>query len=130
MVFDEVEDVFNDGGGLFGVKSTAQRCKAWINRMLEDNPVPTLWLSNSIGCLDPAFIRRFDMVIELPVPPRAQRERIIRDACTDLRRRQHREASRRVGGPGAGRRRPGRVGHALDCDRDRERAAWRQASRC
>ncbi len=84
MVFDEVEDVFNDGGGLFGVKSTAQRCKAWINRMLEDNPVPTLWLSNSIGCLDPAFIRRFDMVIELPVPPRAQRERIIRDACSDL----------------------------------------------
>lgn len=84
IVFDEVEDIFNDGSGPFGVKSTAQRYKAWINRMLEDNQVPTLWLSNSIRCLDPAFIRRFDMVIELPVPPRMQRERIIRHACTDL----------------------------------------------
>ena len=84
MVFDEVEDVFNDGGGLFGIKSTAQRRKAWINRMLEDNAVPTLWLSNSIECLDPAFIRRFDILIELPVPPRAQRERIILDVCSGL----------------------------------------------
>ena len=62
----------------------AQRRKAWINRILEDNAVPTLWLSNSLGCLDPAFIRRFDILIELPVPPRAQRERIIREACSGL----------------------------------------------
>ena len=34
------------------------------------NPVPTLWLSNSIRGLDRAFIRRFDMVFELPVPDR------------------------------------------------------------
>ena len=52
--------------------------------MLEENSVPTLWLSNSIRCLDPAFIRRFDMIIELPVPPKKQRERIIRAACLDL----------------------------------------------
>jgi len=46
IAFDEVEDVFNDGGGIFGFKSTAQLRKAWINRILEENPVPTLWLSN------------------------------------------------------------------------------------
>lgn len=84
ILFDEVEDVFDDGDGVFGRKSTAQKRKAWINRMLEENSVPTLWLSNSIDGLDPAFIRRFDMVIELPIPPKKQRERIIRDACTDL----------------------------------------------
>lgn len=84
IVFDEVEDVFNDGDSFFGRKSTAQTRKAWINRMLEENPVPTLWLSNSIHGLDSAFIRRFDMVIELPVPPKAQRERIIRKTCSDL----------------------------------------------
>ena len=84
LVFDEVEDVFNDGGGIFGRPSTAKTCKAWINRMLEGNPVPTLWLSNSIHCLDAAFIRRFDMVIELPVPPKKQRAQIIRDACPGL----------------------------------------------
>ena len=84
ILFDEVEDVFNDGDRFIGRKSTAQTRKGWINRMLEENPVPTLWLSNDIQGLDPAFIRRFDMVIELPVPPITQRERIIRQSCTDL----------------------------------------------
>ena len=84
ILFDEVEDVFNDGDNVSGRKSTAQTRKAWINRTLEENPVPTLWLSNSIDGLDPAFIRRFDMVFELPVPPKPQRERIIREACLDM----------------------------------------------
>ena len=84
ILFDEAEDVFNDGDGLFGRKSTAQTRKAWINRMLEDNAVPALWLSNSLDGLDPAFMRRFDMVIELPVPPKKQRLRIIEETCADL----------------------------------------------
>ncbi len=86
IVFDEVEDVFNDGdslGPFTGSKSTAQQRKAWLNRTLEENPVPALWLSNSSE-LDPAFIRRFDMVFELPVPPRSQREKIIRQSCGDM----------------------------------------------
>ena len=84
ILFDEVEDVFDDGNHLLGRKSTAQTRKAWINRTLEDNSVPTFWLSNSIGCLDPAFIRRFDMVFELSVPPKRQREHIIQEACADM----------------------------------------------
>lgn len=84
ILFDEAEDVFGDGGGLFGQRSTAEKHKAWINRALEQNPVPALWLSNSVFCLDSAFIRRFDMVIELQVPSRKQRERIVRDACGDM----------------------------------------------
>ena len=84
ILFDEVEDVFNDGIALLGRKSTAQGSKAWMNRMLEDARVPTFWLSNSIDSVDAAFIRRFDMVIELPIPPRAQRRRIVERACGDL----------------------------------------------
>ena len=84
LVFDEVEDVFNDGDGFLGRKSTAQTRKAWINRMLEENVVPTIWLSNSIRGMDPAFIRRFDVIFELSVPPKKQRERIIRVACENL----------------------------------------------
>ena len=48
FVFDEVEDVFNDSDNLAGGKSAAQTSKAWLNRTLEQNPVPTLWLSNSL----------------------------------------------------------------------------------
>lgn len=88
IVFDEIEDVFNDGKSafahMFGGGGMAQRRKAWMNRMLEDNPVPTLWLSNSIRGMDPAFIRRFDMIVELPVPPRRQRRRIIEQVCRDV----------------------------------------------
>ena len=84
LFFDEVEDVFSDGGGMFMQPSTAQRSKAWINRVLEENTVPTFWVSNSIRSLDPAFIRRFDLVIEVPVPPKKQRELIIRHSCPDI----------------------------------------------
>lgn len=84
ILFDEVEDVFNDGSEFFGRKSTAQTRKAWMNRMLEDAPVPTFWLSNSIVSVDPAFVRRFDMVVEVPIPPRTQRQRIVERACGDL----------------------------------------------
>lgn len=81
IVFDEMEDVFNDGG--FARASTAKSHKAWMNRLLEENAVPTLWLSNRVDDIDPAFIRRFDMVVEVPVPPRTQRERIVRALCAD-----------------------------------------------
>lgn len=84
ITFDEAEDVFDDGNHFFGRKSTAQTHKAWINRTLEENPVPTLWLSNDITCLDRAFVRRFDMVLELPIPPRHQRQRMLHDVCGDL----------------------------------------------
>ena len=46
--------------------------------------VPTLWLSNTVTGMDAAFIRRFDMVFELPVPPRSQRARIVQAHCGDL----------------------------------------------
>ena len=84
LLFDETEDVFKGDAGLISRRGIAQRHKGWINRMLEDNPVATLWLSNDVDCLDPAFIRRFDLVLEIPVPPRRQRERIVASACGDL----------------------------------------------
>ncbi len=84
ILFDEVEDVFNDGDSVFGRKSTAQTRKAWLNRTLEENVVPTLWLSNSIRGIDPAFIRRFDMVIEVPVPPKSHRQHILTAVCANL----------------------------------------------
>lgn len=65
-------------------KGIAQTRKAWVNRTLESNAVPTLWLSNSIRGIDPALIRRFDMVLELPIPPKCHRRRILNAACANL----------------------------------------------
>lgn len=83
LVFDEIEDVFNDTEGGAGVKSTAQSRKAWVNQMLENNPAPTFWISNS-DVMDAAFIRRFDMVIEVKIPPKKQRQQMISQQCAEL----------------------------------------------
>ncbi len=78
LVFDEAEDIFA-GDAIGWKKSVAQSHKAWINKSLEDNQVPTFWLSNSVSCLDNAFVRRFDMIFELSTPPRKSREKMIRE---------------------------------------------------
>ena len=89
LLFDEIEDVFDIGdpldfGMLFAPVKTRNNPKAWFNRTLEENSVLTLWLGNSIMGMDPAFIRRFDMIIKLPVPPKKQRQKIIRASCSNL----------------------------------------------
>ena len=85
ILFDEVEDVFDTSPReqFFG-RSTAKGKKSWINRALETNPLPALWLSNSISEIDPAFLRRFDMIVEVPVPPKRQRQKIAEEACGGL----------------------------------------------
>ena len=58
MLFDEVEDVFND--------RISNHFKACVNRILETNQRPSFWLTNSHYTMDPAYIRRFDLVFEMP----------------------------------------------------------------
>lgn len=84
LVFDEVEDIFVGPESHHFGRGGVQKTKGWMNRALEDNPVPAIWLSNSVSCLDPAFARRFDMVFELGVPPKMQREKIINAACAGM----------------------------------------------
>ena len=75
FVFDEFEDILTPSGRDRGL---ANERKGWFNRMLETNVRPIFWLSNSIRHLDAAFSRRFDFIIEVPVPPRSQRAHILR----------------------------------------------------
>jgi transitional endoplasmic reticulum ATPase len=84
ILFDEAEDVFDGGWSLYKDKGAAQSHKAWMNRLLESNPVPVIWLSNNVECMDAAFLRRFDVVLEMPLPQGRQRERLLDEACGDL----------------------------------------------
>ena len=59
ILFDEVESVF--GREHYPGPGAALERKAWINRILETNPVPAIWISNSVD-IDGAFLRRFDAV--------------------------------------------------------------------
>ena len=71
VLFDEMEDVawqlIKRGGS-----------KLYLNRILENNPVPVLWTSNHIGEVDPAVLRRMTLAIELKQPPASQRAHILR----------------------------------------------------
>ncbi len=75
FVLDEAEDILTPANE--SVRSTAARMKGWFNKRLEENRVPVIWISNSIEDLDPAFARRFDFILNVPVPPRGQRRRML-----------------------------------------------------
>jgi SpoVK/Ycf46/Vps4 family AAA+-type ATPase len=86
LLFDEVEDVFPSTPreilGLFGASAETQSMavngKAWVNQTLESNQVPTIWISNNIRQIDPAYLRRFQYHLELKNPPANVRENIVR----------------------------------------------------
>ena len=74
ILFDEIEDAFPEQT-LFDRKSA--RSKGWVNDLLENSPVPAIWISNAIDQIDNAYLRRFDYILHLDVPPRPVRERIL-----------------------------------------------------
>jgi len=82
LLYDEAEDLFESSDNFFFFER--QKDKAWINRTLERNPVPTIWITNRIESLDPAIVRRFDLSLELAIPPKKQRRKIIERYCGHL----------------------------------------------
>jgi SpoVK/Ycf46/Vps4 family AAA+-type ATPase len=91
LLFDEVEDVFPpisvDAAGLMARQEQQALAaavghsvngKAWVNQILESNPVPTIWVTNRIEQIDPAFRRRFAYHLELTSPPPGAREQLVR----------------------------------------------------
>ena len=87
ILFDEMEDMFAGTSGFdrirYGRNSTVS--KAWMNALLESNPVPTIWVSNDVLNIDPAYLRRFDLSFEIGVPPLSVRKRIIKKHLNGLR---------------------------------------------
>lgn len=90
LLFDELEDLIGEVeqsafGGFF---SRREGSKVFINRLFETNPVPTIWTSNAIENVDPAYLRRMSFVLKMDIPQLAARTRIIgriaRDEGMDL----------------------------------------------
>ncbi len=83
ILFDEVEEVFLDTGNpllmLFscGVSPPGGN-KACVNATLETNPIPSIWVANRIGHMDPAYLRRFTHVLEVRIPPPPVRRAIVK----------------------------------------------------
>lgn len=89
LLFDEVEDVFppisTEAAQIMAraeqIPASASGSvsgKAWVNQILESNAVPTIWVTNRIEQIDPAFRRRFAYHLELKSPPPGAREQLVR----------------------------------------------------
>ncbi len=65
LLLDEAEDVF------YGSDTAS---KMYVNRALEKNQTPVIWISNNIRWMDPAYLRRYTYAIEFPEPPESVRE--------------------------------------------------------
>lgn len=89
LLFDEVEDVFppisSEAAQLMARADQVAAPpmgsvsgKAWVNQILESNAVPTIWVTNRIEQIDPAFRRRFAYHLELKSPPPGAREGLVR----------------------------------------------------
>lgn len=95
LLFDEVEDVFppisTDAAQLMARLDTGDGAlngsvsgKAWVNQILETNPVPVIWVTNRIEQIDPAFRRRFQYHLELKSPPPGAREALVAKALAGV----------------------------------------------
>lgn len=60
LLVDECESLF--------VQADERYAKEGLMRVLENNVVPAIWITNHVDVLEPSFIRRFKLVMEVPVP--------------------------------------------------------------
>jgi SpoVK/Ycf46/Vps4 family AAA+-type ATPase len=79
LLLDEAEDVLQQPGarlGSFG--SGREGSKIFVNRLLEENPVPVVWICNETAGIDPAVLRRMTFAMEVATPDRRARAQIWR----------------------------------------------------
>ncbi|WP_085338239.1 AAA family ATPase [Aquidulcibacter paucihalophilus] len=72
LVFDEADDVFNDGAGgwrrMFAPARKRDGSKIYMNQMLEELASPTILIVNDAGNLGDAVLRRMSLSIEIKTP--------------------------------------------------------------
>ncbi len=67
ILFDEMEDL---------LERKRNSSKLFLNRLIENNSVPTFWTCNHTRIFDFALLRRMSMIIEFEVPSTRVREKI------------------------------------------------------
>lgn len=71
LMVDEADDILNgDALSFSGRREPVSAPKLRVNRMLENNVLPTIWISNNIRDMDKAFLRRFTFAVNFKRPPK------------------------------------------------------------
>ena len=84
LLFDEMEDLLSRPQGMLAAvfgsrrfsRRSAEGSKVFMNRLLEETPVPVLWTSNAARWTSPVLLRRMMFALELRQPPPKVRARI------------------------------------------------------
>lgn len=66
FIYDEAEDIFNLNS------SDKQDNKAFVNYALENNKRVVIYITNDVGCIDEAILRRFDFIMEFKDIPKTK----------------------------------------------------------
>ncbi|WP_343685207.1 ATP-binding protein [Asticcacaulis sp.] len=78
LLFDEMEDLIGDAhrsrGDWFAQREGS---KVFVNRLLETNTAPVIWVTNAVGNIDDAILRRMSFILKLDTPPRQAARRIL-----------------------------------------------------
>lgn len=73
ILLDECEEFFPSLNPKYNEDKAS---KNTLNKMLESVKIPSIFLSNSAD-IDPAFLRRFDIVLEIHAPPKEKKQEMI-----------------------------------------------------
>ncbi len=83
LLLDEADDLFPTPWDHREDKPS----RALLNETLEQNQVPALWLTNRVAHIDAAFLRRFDVILEVTPPDRRHKAQVLREhlpACANI----------------------------------------------
>ncbi|MCY4051250.1 MAG: AAA family ATPase [Gammaproteobacteria bacterium] len=72
ILLDEMDDVLDHRLSFLEMEiSNARngRSRIWLHRLLENTPVPTIWITNHARTIDRAVLRRMTYALELRLPP-------------------------------------------------------------
>ena len=83
ILFDEIEEIFAGKGLERSDDEASIPQKSFFNALLENNKLPTIWIANSIRHFDPAYLRRFDICFEMPIPPKSVRQAMVQKVFQD-----------------------------------------------
>ncbi len=72
FLFDELEDFIYPNA--LGRRTGS---KVFVNRLFEHNPAPVIWTTNDVSSVDPAYLRRMSLIVEMKVPPVSVRTKIL-----------------------------------------------------
>ena len=83
LLFDEMDDLLGSDADWFPLAPMhasrtrgSEGSKVFLNRVLEQAPVPTIWIMNDVRSVDPVILRRMMFALELRMPPASARARI------------------------------------------------------